>query len=59
MDPATGYDTDDDFDTTCQRCDGEGEILICLDDLCRGQGYCIHGDGYATCPNCKGAGESR
>lgn len=48
-----------DFDgDTCQRCDGEGEIMVCYDDLCQGQGYCIHGDGYAPCPACNGAGES-
>ena len=41
----------------CQRCDGEGEIMVCIDDICRGIGECIHGDGYATCPNCKGSGE--
>lgn len=42
---------------TCGRCGGEGEILVCIDDMCRGSGGCIHGDGYRTCPDCKGAGE--
>jgi hypothetical protein len=38
----------------CHRCNGEGRILVCIDDLCQGQGECIHGDGYAVCPVCKG-----
>lgn len=50
-------DADGDFNHTCQRCDGEGEILVCWDDFCQGQGYCIHGDGYTICPACKGSGE--
>lgn len=42
---------------TCDHCEGEGQILTCIDDLCQGTGECIHGDGYATCPVCKGDGE--
>lgn len=47
----------DDGPDICQRCDGEGLILICIDDMCLGAGECFHGDGYATCPECRGAGE--
>ena len=52
------FDADwDDGPPMCQRCDGQGEIMVCIDDICHGLGECIHGDGYATCPNCKGSGE--
>lgn len=44
-------------DGLCDRCNGEGEIMVCIDDICHGQGECIHGDGYALCPNCKGSGD--
>ena len=52
------YDHDD-GPPVCQRCGGEGEIMVCIDDICHGLGECIHGDGYATCPNCKGSGETQ
>lgn len=52
---------DEDFDhdeyPVCPRCDGEGELLVCSDDMCRGQGYCMHGDGMVSCPLCNGSGE--
>ena len=38
----------------CWQCGGEGFIVVRVDDMCRGAGYCIHGDGEAVCPNCKG-----
>ena len=41
----------------CPRCNGEGEIMVCIDDICHGLGECIHGYGYATCPTCNGSGE--
>lgn len=53
-------DTDDYFDGeawTCTRCDGDGEIMFCPDDICRGSGDCRHGDGMMTCPACHGTGE--
>jgi len=40
----------------CDECMGEGIICICLDDICQGQGWCMHGDGMATCPSCDGQG---
>ena len=40
---------------TCQRCLGTGEVIACVDDMCRGMGECIHGS-YAVCPDCRGSG---
>ena len=48
---------DDDFDCDggyCYRCDGQGFIVVCIDDLCRGAGECMHGDGEVICPDCNG-----
>lgn len=45
---------DDNDDGTCYTCGGQGLIVTCIDDICRGGGECIHGDGEATCPECKG-----
>jgi len=47
----------DDGWSTCLRCDGEGFIIICPDDMCQGAGECIHGDGEMLCPDCHGEGE--
>ncbi len=44
----------DDDEPYCYRCDGAGEILVCPDDMCRGAGECIHGDGTVMCPACGG-----
>lgn len=52
---------DDDYDgnylghVACWNCE-EGTVVICMDDLCHGQGYCIHGDGNAVCDVCDGEG---
>jgi hypothetical protein len=46
----------DDGSYGCPHCE-DGQILVCIDDMCRGAGECFHGDGYATCPHCKGTGE--
>ena len=35
----------------CDLCDGSGVIVICVDDMCRGAGECMHGDGEQLCPN--------
>lgn len=43
--------------STCETCDGDGFIVTCIDDMCVGMGYCIHGDGDTTCPECHGRGE--
>ena len=52
-----GYDDEYSETHTCQRCDGEGEIVVCMDDMCRGAGTCFHGDGMEICPVCHGEGE--
>jgi len=44
----------DDSDACCYRGGGLGVIVTCIDDMCRGSGECIHGDGEAICPVCKG-----
>ena len=41
----------------CMNCDGKGEIMVCIDDMCIGSGECMHGDGMIICPACKGLGE--
>ena len=38
----------------CQRCGGSGVIVVCIDDICRGAGECMHGDGEIACPDCGG-----
>lgn len=50
------FDAEDYFedDGYCNTCGGEGFIITCVDDLCHGGGYCIHGDGERVCPECKG-----
>ena len=36
----------------CCNCDGSGWMVVCVDDMCRGMGECIHGDGNRPCPIC-------
>ncbi len=43
-------------DDLCPDCQGEGQILICIDDICHGQGWCMHGDGEVICRTCNGNG---
>ena len=39
----------------CWRCNEDGMIVICMDDICRGLDHCIHGSGgMAICPECGG-----
>ena len=40
----------------CDECGGSGQIIECCDDMCHGQGDCIHGD-VRMCPVCHGTGE--
>ncbi|MFW6217430.1 MAG: hypothetical protein ACOC4K_00395 [Verrucomicrobiota bacterium] len=47
----------DAFETdVCDRCAGDGTVVTCCDDLCHGQGWCMHGDGESICPVCQGSG---
>jgi hypothetical protein len=46
----------DDFDDYegsdgCYICGGAGFVVTCIDDMCRGAGECMHGDGESPCPN--------
>lgn len=41
----------------CQRCDEYGQVVVCVDDMCRGAGECFHGDGMGQCPDCGGEGK--
>jgi hypothetical protein len=56
---------DDEFDggylgemVTCWGCGGEGNQIRCVDDLCHGQDWCMHGDNY-PCRQCGGDGMLR
>ena len=44
----------------CPDCNGEGEHVVCCDDICVGQGRCLHGaGGMAICDTCNGEGVVR
>lgn len=51
-------DDDDDGEylghVPCWNCD-EGTVVACMDDLCHGQGWCMHGDNR-PCHVCRGGG---
>jgi hypothetical protein len=58
--PEARCDCDGNGWVSCPDCWGAGWGVVCCDDLCRGVGYCIHGDnGEAACPYCHGSGEVR
>ena len=38
----------------CNTCGGQGFVVTCIDDMCRGAGECMHGDGESPCPDCDG-----
>lgn len=44
---------------SCPNCEGEGWIMICPDDMCRGMQECVHTDGYRICRACRGTGYVR
>lgn len=43
-------DVDDEY---CDTCSCRGFVTYCPDDLCQGDGGCIHGDNQ-VCPECGG-----
>lgn len=56
-----GFDLDEYDDELgsryCYECGGRGWIIRCPDDLCHGQGECIHGDPPRRCWVCNRDGE--
>jgi hypothetical protein len=48
-----GHDDEYPYDDGCNACMGAGFIVVCIDDMCRGAGECMHGDGEIACPECK------
>lgn len=48
---------DDEELVECPNCGGSGVLLVCCDDICQGQGYCMHDDGEEVCTTCEGSGE--
>ena len=56
-DPGPARDDDCDYDMDAPHpdcwCDGDGMIVVCIDDCCRGSGGCGRYDDYtcyAVCP---------
>jgi hypothetical protein len=47
-------DFEPDYANGCNTCMGTGFIVVCIDDMCRGAGECMHGDGEIPCPECHG-----
>lgn len=58
--PQDDYIEFDDSDE-CPNCDGEGVVMACCDDICRGADRCMYRPAKATCFNtcshCGGSGE--
>ena len=52
IDPAEAEEPDE----PCERCHGTGEIIACVDDMCRGLAESCHGDDVEVCPDCEGRG---
>lgn len=48
---------DEDEDGSCYLCGGDGFEVTCCDDICHGQGFCMHGDGNENCPACNKDGD--
>ena len=41
---------------SCFVCNGTGWAVVCIDDMCRDSGECMHGDGDVECGHCLGTG---
>jgi len=39
---------------SCWNCNEDGMVVVCVDDLCRAAGHCMHGDGEVLCDVCGG-----
>lgn len=55
-DPDSDWGLDDWDPHDCPRCDGEGEVMVCPDDMCRGSGECFgtrRKGCFAPCPACR------
>ena len=52
-----GSADDDFYGSGCYQCGGRGWMVTCIDDLCHGQDFCIHGDPPTPCPSCNSKGE--
>lgn len=55
--PYEPFDDYDEYDDGCESsgcyaCGGSGWFVDCIDDLCHGQDYCIHGDPPSPCRVC-------
>lgn len=55
--PEPDYEEYEGFENSCYDCGGRGWKVICIDDLCHGGDYCIHGDPPVPCRNCNPKGE--
>jgi len=46
----------------CERCGGQGIVMICVDDCCRGAGECLwnppRNGCFGKCFDCNGTGEA-
>ena len=49
-------DFEDFYDDACPDCHDEGWVVVCIDDICHGQGWCMHGDGDMPCSTCNDEG---
>ena len=60
----TGDEDDYDFGDgyACTDCDGEGRVMACWDDVCRGSGQCawepVRKGCFMLCPSCEGTGDA-
>ena len=63
-DPQEPMDDHDDYDgeydggeNNCWDCGGRGWKITCIDDLCHGGDFCIHGDPPTPCRTCNPKGD--